>query len=102
MILSRAELAAAFQVSTNTITNWRDNGLPCVADGGPGVKARYDFDEVADFLWQTAYLALPTMKNRMWYLPMQGNVPGRFFGHDPMANPKAPLAGDTLAASLIR
>ena len=54
MILSRTDLAAAFQVSTNTITNWRDNGLPCMADGGPGVKARYDFDKVADFLWHNS------------------------------------------------
>jgi hypothetical protein len=29
-------------------------GLPCVADGGPGVKARYDFDEVSDWLWHNS------------------------------------------------
>ena len=51
MILSRKELAACFQISTNTVTAWRQNGMPCLAAGGPGVKAQYHFDEVADFLW---------------------------------------------------
>ena len=51
MTLSRTELAASFQVSTNTVTTWRNHGLPCLADGGPGIKAKYDFEEVANFLW---------------------------------------------------
>jgi hypothetical protein len=41
MILSKKELAQAFEVSTNSIDNWTMRGLPQLSGGKPGVACQY-------------------------------------------------------------
>jgi len=52
LILSRAELAKAFNVSCNTITNWVAHEMPCRKPGGPGRKSEFHFHDVEAWLYK--------------------------------------------------
>ena len=52
MILSKTELAMAFQVSTQALDSWVVRGCPRLAGGVPGVKCQFDWPAVEDWAYQ--------------------------------------------------
>jgi len=52
MILSKTELAQAFQVSTQALDGWLRHGLPRLAGGIPGLKCQFDWDAVENWAYQ--------------------------------------------------
>jgi hypothetical protein len=52
MILSKVELAQAFQVSTQAIDGWLCHGCPRLAGGVPGVKCQFVWNDVEDWAYQ--------------------------------------------------
>jgi len=45
--MNRTELAREFNVSLTTIDSWIRNGMPCITQGGPGKKWKFNLDQVA-------------------------------------------------------
>jgi phage terminase Nu1 subunit (DNA packaging protein) len=55
MVLSKCELAEAFEVSLNTISNWTLQGLPCHRPGRPGTACQYRWADCAFWLLNEKY-----------------------------------------------
>ena len=57
MILSKVELAMAFQVSTQALDGWVLHGCPRLVGGVPGKKCQFDWNDVEAWAYGCQNLA---------------------------------------------
>jgi hypothetical protein len=51
VVLNKSELASAFQVSTNTISNWMVRGCPHRSTGRPGMPVQFKWKDVEEWCY---------------------------------------------------